>query len=220
MKKILFALLIIFALNEYTSSQFLKGYGFEGGLLYHSQCSINYGSNLSFDQWGGAFGIDLGILGEFSLYKKLSLMGGLHLSDKGTSTSDPGISTPIIFGSNSRPISNRYRYLTLQLSFKYNFKKPGYGYYVLCGLRTDMMLQNYYTGKYWDHISLPNGGFEAGGSFGLGYDFPSGFLIEFQYNPNIPKIYHLTVENYNWDVKIYRSSFILYLGYIFRGEGK
>ena len=52
------------------------------------------------------------------------------------------------------------------------------------------------------------------------YDFPSGFLLEFQYNPNIPKIYHLSVENYSWDVKIYRSSFILYLGYILRGEGK
>ncbi len=214
MKKILFAIFIFFAFTECSSSQFLKGYRFQGGVTLFWQYSTNYGSAFSYDEQSGAFGIDIGILGEFALYKKLSGIGGLHLSDKGISTSDPALTIPGTSGYNYKTISNRFRYLTLQLSIKYNFKKPDYGFYTLCGLRTDLMLQNYYTGGYADHLSYPNGGLEAGLSFGFGYDFPGGLLMELQYNPNIAKIYRMTDNGYNWNIKVYRTSFILYIGYM------
>ena len=217
MKKLFFVFFAVFIFISNSNSQFIKSYGFQMGPSFYSQYWTNLGPVYSFSDYGAGFGFDFGTFAECSLYKRLTLVGGLHLSDKGTMAETPGLTFPG-FGTESYfspPVSNRFRDVSLQALVKYSFTKIDTGYYVIMGFRTDLMVQNYYTGN-GNYTRLSNGRFEFGGTFGIGYEYRSGLFLEFQYNPNKTRTYNISNGNHFWDMKVFRSSIILTLGYNLR----
>jgi hypothetical protein len=214
-KTILFLILIFLLPIENQYSQFIKSYGFQAGILSHTTFVINTGSKSFNGSDGLGLGFDLGFFGECTVYKRLSMLAEIHLNDRGVAAGNPPITSPepFPFGySDYLPISNRFRYLTIQALGKYNFAKIDTGFYSIIGIRTDIMLQNYYTGYHENYIKLPNRHFELGGTIGFGYNFPPGIFLEFEYNPDFTRMYRYDLDGYNASFQNY--SLMFSVGYI------
>jgi len=193
MKKILLLLILLFLISN-SNSQFIKNYGFKIGVLNNT---LYMGSTPLTDVWA----YDLGIFIEIPVFKKLSFVVELNFNEKGTST-------PYLYPNFI--INNRFRYLTLSGLTKYNFAEKEIDFYGIIGLRTDMMINNYYSGNYYDAniIKLRNFNFELGGTIGFGLGINPGPFLEFQYIPNFTSVYKVTFMG---NQSSYRNSSILLL---------
>jgi hypothetical protein len=210
MKKIFFISVIILVITSNLNSQFINSIGFKiGGVSYYQHMQKS-SENFLNDIKEIGFGYDFEVSFETRSYNMFTFIGALNFSDEGRILGN----TPVYFYpfSSDILISNRYRFLSVQTLAKYIFSRKQYGFYIISGLRTGLMIQNYYSKEHANYVKLPNGHFRFGLAMGMGYLFKSDYLVEILYKPNFTNTYYVRNDNRDWNVKIYDQTFNLSFG--------